>query len=719
MNLKKFTERISAILISVCFILIAPTPVFAASKTIQESEKGITEIEYLLFSDLVYCDLDDCVGKTVNSIADSDVLKDADRLYFKNSEGKISSAKILKKYVGSWILDKIFDNEESGFFACAFKNDDEKQIIIAFRGTVDAIGKDGLNDAEFGLISVDAPQINDTLNLTKAYIFENSDFSFSSTGHSLGGALATEIAHYYGWKAETFNAAQMTGTLYYDNAETFGAVFHGFDLWNTLDHVNENDFIVGTFEYGQYKNSVKHENRSKSNKFFAHSVNHMIHIDEEKNSISLSDIVSESYITNQKKQIQIMNKYGSAVLGNSMDNLLTTPRIYSGIDVLYGGDGNDYLDSGDNNDTLIGGMGDDILDGSAGNDTYLYYEGDGTDTILDTGGHDNLIIYSDKEITTEESTDYICIYLDNKIIARLDKNTRSDSYSGKPDNAKETDLYYTFTLKQIRSDESKNEFELKSQEKHDIEPITKIVYQGSGSLNLTDGNKSLFDLSANSSAVVKDNISTYCFTDENNTTNYYIYTKNKNIKTNIDGNVNHDNVTVIKSNINDTVSVYKLDSAISDINKTVIDISSDVPKIQADGNNNYSFYEIPYSSSAYLELSKKAIITTAGSEHTLKTFISNDQTDNREINWSSTDETVADIDVNGNITAKNIGQATIIADASNCTAVCRVYVIPDIYAAIIIAIVLILISLVILIIVLIVKHIIRKKKRRLEKVAAK
>jgi len=707
MNLKNLTQKISAILISVLFILIMPAPAFAVSETIQESEKEITGIAYLLFSDLVYCDLDDCVGETVDSIADTDVLKDADRLYYKNSKGKISSVELLKKYVGNWTLDTIFDNDESGFFACAFKNNDSRQIVIAFRGTVDAVGKDGLNDAEFGLMSVDAPQINDTINLTKTYISENADFSFSSTGHSLGGALATEIAHYYGWKAETFNAAQMTGTLYYDNAETFGAVYHGFDMWNTLDHVNQHDFIVGTFEYGQYKNSVKHENQSKSNKFFAHSVNHMIHIDEETNSISLSDTIGESYITNQKKQMQIINQYGSVVLGNTMDNLLTTPRVYSGIDVLYGGDGNDYLDAGDSNDTLIGGMGDDVLDGSAGNDTYLYYDGDGTDTILDTGGHDKLIIYSDKEITTEESNDYISVYLDDKIIVKLDKNARSDSYSGKPDNAKTTDLYYTFTVKQIKSDKSENEFELKSQKRHSVEPVTRIVYQDSGDINVTDGNKSLFQLNSKSSDVVKDNISAYCFKDQNEKTTYNIYTKNKNIKANISGNVNPNTITVTKSDINDTVSVYKSERATPDISNAIIDISSDVPTVQADGNNNYLFHEIPYSSSPYLELSKKMIITTAGSERTLKTFISDEQTENKEINWSSTDKSVADIDINGNIMAKNIGQSTIIADVNNCTAVCRIYVIPDIYAAIIIVIAFILISLVILIMVLSVKHIIK------------
>ena len=64
----------------------------------------------------------------------------------------------------------------------------------------------------------------------------------------------------------------------------------------------------------------------------------------------------------------------------------------AGNDKLYGGDGDDtlsgaegddhlYGDAGD--DTLIGGSGADFLNGGAGDDTYLYFRGDGHDTIHD------------------------------------------------------------------------------------------------------------------------------------------------------------------------------------------------------------------------------------------------------------------------------------------------------------------------------------------------
>ena len=231
-------KRIKLIVITVIvFCTFAfPKTALALSDAPHENKTEVTDIEYLLFSHLSYCDLFGCSGLSVDKIAENeDMLKNANRLYLKNKTGKANTSDILKKYLNGWILDDVFANEESGFFACAFKNEEKKQIVFSFRGTTDALGKDGLNDAEFGLISVDAPQINDALKLTEKYITENSEYEFSSTGHSLGGALATEVAQYYSWKAETFNAAQMTGTLYYDNAEknvidTVEQVFRLIDL---------------------------------------------------------------------------------------------------------------------------------------------------------------------------------------------------------------------------------------------------------------------------------------------------------------------------------------------------------------------------------------------------------------------------------------------------------------------------------------------------------
>ena len=53
----------------------------------------------------------------------------------------------------------------------------------------------------------------------------------------------------------------------------------------------------------------------------------------------------------------------------------------AGADTLEGFDGNDFLD---------GGTGADRLDGGYGDDTYRYRLGDGSDTLVDSGGTDSL-----------------------------------------------------------------------------------------------------------------------------------------------------------------------------------------------------------------------------------------------------------------------------------------------------------------------------------------
>jgi Ca2+-binding RTX toxin-like protein len=67
----------------------------------------------------------------------------------------------------------------------------------------------------------------------------------------------------------------------------------------------------------------------------------------------------------------------------------------AGNDKLYGYAGNDTLSGGDGNDTLYGGAGTDALTGGTGKDTFVYANGDGSDTIKDyAAGQDTLYISS-------------------------------------------------------------------------------------------------------------------------------------------------------------------------------------------------------------------------------------------------------------------------------------------------------------------------------------
>lgn len=109
-------------------------------------------------------------------------------------------------------------------------------------------------------------------------------------------------------------------------------------------------------------------------------------------------------------QDQLVDLIGNNRLwgGNDNDTLETGP----GEDYLDGGEGNDNLKAGAGNDNLrgglnadtleagsgdddlVGGAGNDTLTGGEGNDTYIFYVGDGQDTInnYDTSGTDVLYI---------------------------------------------------------------------------------------------------------------------------------------------------------------------------------------------------------------------------------------------------------------------------------------------------------------------------------------
>jgi Ca2+-binding RTX toxin-like protein len=64
------------------------------------------------------------------------------------------------------------------------------------------------------------------------------------------------------------------------------------------------------------------------------------------------------------------------------DTLTGTPQN----DLMFGESGNDILNGGAGNDVLYGGTGNDTLKGGADFDYYMYYTGDGRDTIIDSDG---------------------------------------------------------------------------------------------------------------------------------------------------------------------------------------------------------------------------------------------------------------------------------------------------------------------------------------------
>ncbi len=88
------------------------------------------------------------------------------------------------------------------------------------------------------------------------------------------------------------------------------------------------------------------------------------------------------------------------VIGSDFDDRLTGNNVANQIN---GGAGNDFI---------VGGAGDDVLTGGSGNDHFLYYVGDGKDTITDLAIGDEISFdgYSSAQSVTQVGNDVIVVF---------------------------------------------------------------------------------------------------------------------------------------------------------------------------------------------------------------------------------------------------------------------------------------------------------------------
>jgi len=94
----------------------------------------------------------------------------------------------------------------SGFKAALYKSSFERppKLVIAFAGTEDK--KDGIADLRQG-VGLKEKQYNQAMDLAKAVAKEVDPLDIETTGHSLGGGLASAATVVTGTKGYTFNAA--------------------------------------------------------------------------------------------------------------------------------------------------------------------------------------------------------------------------------------------------------------------------------------------------------------------------------------------------------------------------------------------------------------------------------------------------------------------------------------------------------------------------------
>lgn len=105
------------------------------------------------------------------------------------------------------------------------------------------------------------------------------------------------------------------------------------------------------------------------------------------------------------------------ITGNALDNVIT------------GGTGNDSLYGGKGNDTLDGGKGNDKLWGDAGADTFLYFKGEGKDTIYGFDNNDMLLITGDFSATYSKNKKEVYFKVGNTSNAITLKQSTATSFN--------------------------------------------------------------------------------------------------------------------------------------------------------------------------------------------------------------------------------------------------------------------------------------------------
>ncbi|MEH7075141.1 Ig-like domain-containing protein [Neobacillus drentensis] len=213
---------------------------FAASKI---NPGKSTSYRHLLFSDLVYRNMDGCENRTVSVCADEVIAKrmkkevegyktvkkylqkqlslpknkrdgkpdsndDASLLRkIKSTDTSINKSqekltqfnnwvikKDLKRYSGKWKVIRVGGKSSSAFYGVAFQDPATKNVVISFRGSQETI--DWVNDAQTiakFIPSMEEKQVPDAAKFVKDVYTKTKGAKFTITGHSLGGFLAQRM----------------------------------------------------------------------------------------------------------------------------------------------------------------------------------------------------------------------------------------------------------------------------------------------------------------------------------------------------------------------------------------------------------------------------------------------------------------------------------------------------------------------------------------------
>lgn len=133
------------------------------------------------------------MAKRKNDTKYHEVLKQAAGYSYKNGSPAPDGYKVVKSV----------DNKDTGFHAEVLANGND--VIVAYRGTDQPIGIDGINDFAMAREKIPA-QASDAIKVYDQVKQDYPNSDITVTGHSLGGSLSQIVSSIRGCEAVTFNA---------------------------------------------------------------------------------------------------------------------------------------------------------------------------------------------------------------------------------------------------------------------------------------------------------------------------------------------------------------------------------------------------------------------------------------------------------------------------------------------------------------------------------
>lgn len=429
------------------------------------NQEEVTEIQYLVLSELVYHNLEpytfDKYRRTIPQIADE---ISGERMLNNKTIKDMYYAELYKQCLPGWIIEDVFTGQ-TGFYAAVFENLASGKKVFVFRGSDDI--KDDVNwsdndweeNLNYTILDITTQQFNDAIQYLGDYIAKNGSNNLSIAGHSLGGGLGILASNVFGLPAHTFNASATLDVSYYRLWDIMSRNFDGIDQWKYMDHINEHDLVVGLWEK-EMKRSADYKDLNKDlNPFGPHGLESLIFYQrQDGEEYSLPPVIRtrdfSSGDTLEKEVYKLTPEFlipaigipdlwgrftlyeseimsqGGLKLGSSAKDIFNgRNNLIPHTEVIYGGIGNDVLNGFNGDDYLIGGPGDDRLDGNSGNDTYIYWKGQGTDTIYDVQGKDRLKLYGFEkgdEIIVDNSSDpeFVLLTYEGETITKINRNRK-------------------------------------------------------------------------------------------------------------------------------------------------------------------------------------------------------------------------------------------------------------------------------------------------------